>query len=78
MNEMPQGFLMSLARNTDAMARFAALPDLNKEAVLEATVKRYFKESGHFRLQPENAAMKPIIVNELTILGKVVSVYRSL
>lgn len=44
----------------------------------DATVKRYFKESGYFRLQPENAAMKPIIVNELTILGKVVSVYRSL
>ncbi|MDD4081255.1 MAG: transcriptional repressor LexA [Eubacteriales bacterium] len=44
----------------------------------DATVKRFFKENGHFRLQPENAAMKPIIVKELTILGKVVSVYRAL
>lgn len=44
----------------------------------DATVKRYFKENGHFRLQPENAAMQPIIVKELAILGKVVSVYRDL
>ena len=44
----------------------------------DATVKRYYKENGHFRLQPENAAMKPIIVKDLTILGKVVSVYRAL
>lgn len=42
----------------------------------EATVKRYFKENGGFRLQPENPAMDPIIVPELTILGKVVSLYR--
>ena len=41
-----------------------------------ATVKRYFKENGHFRLQPENSAMAPIIVDEVTILGKVVSLYR--
>jgi repressor LexA len=44
----------------------------------DATVKRFYKENGHFRLQPENAAMKPIIVKELTILGKVISVYRNL
>lgn len=42
----------------------------------EATVKRYFKENGGFRLQPENPTMEPIIVPELTILGKVVSLYR--
>ncbi|MDI9520735.1 MAG: transcriptional repressor LexA [Bacillota bacterium] len=44
----------------------------------DATVKRFFKEKGHFRLQPENDAMKPIIVKEVDILGKVVSVFRSL
>lgn len=44
----------------------------------DATVKRFFKEKGHFRLQPENDAMKPIIVKEVDILGKVVSVIRSL
>ncbi len=42
----------------------------------EATVKRFFKESGHFRLQPENDEFEPIITNEVTILGKVVSLIR--
>ena len=42
----------------------------------EATVKRFFKENGHFRLQPENPTMEPIIVSEVTILGKVVSLLR--
>ena len=41
-----------------------------------ATVKRFFKEDGHFRLQPENSSMKPIYTNDVTILGKVVSLYR--
>ena len=42
----------------------------------EATVKRYYRENGGFRLQPENPTMEPIIVPEVTILGKVVSLYR--
>ena len=42
----------------------------------EATVKRFYKEKGVFRLQPENPAMEPIIVPEVMILGKVVSLYR--
>lgn len=42
----------------------------------EATVKRFFKEDGHFRLQPENDEFEPIIVNEVSILGKVVSLVR--
>lgn len=42
----------------------------------EATVKRFFKEKSFFRLQPENSSMDPIIVNSVTILGKVVGVYR--
>jgi repressor LexA len=42
----------------------------------EATVKRYFKENGHYRLQPENDFMDPIIVDELSILGKVVGLFR--
>lgn len=44
----------------------------------EATVKRFFKENGHFRLQPENDAMEPIIVPEVTVLGKVVSLMRKM
>ena len=42
----------------------------------EATVKRFYKENGHIRLQPENDAMKPIIVPDVQILGKVVSLIR--
>ena len=42
----------------------------------EATVKRFYKENGHIRLQPENDAMEPIIVPEVMILGKVVSLIR--
>ena len=42
----------------------------------EATVKRFFKENGHFRLQPENDEFEPIITNEVAILGKVVSLIR--
>ena len=42
----------------------------------EATVKTFFKEDGHFRLQPENAEMEPIIVEEVENLGRVVSLIR--
>ena len=41
-----------------------------------ATVKTYYKEDGHYRLQPENDTMDPIIVNECSILGKVFGVFR--
>lgn len=39
----------------------------------EATVKTFYRENGHFRLQPENDTMQPIIVNELMVLGRVVA-----
>ena len=42
----------------------------------EATVKTFYKENGHFRLQPENRTMLPIIVNSLMILGRVVASIR--
>ena len=41
-----------------------------------ATVKTYYKEDGHYRLQPENDTMEPIIVDECSILGKVFGVFR--
>ena len=44
----------------------------------EATVKTFFKENGHVRLQPENSSMEPIIVPDCQILGKVVGVFRKL
>ncbi|MCL2513344.1 MAG: transcriptional repressor LexA [Oscillospiraceae bacterium] len=42
----------------------------------EATVKRFYKENGHFRLQPANDAFEPIITNEVIILGKVIALTR--
>ena len=42
----------------------------------EATVKTFYKEDGHIRLQPENDTMAPIIVDNCTILGKVFGVFR--
>ncbi|MGI6161270.1 MAG: transcriptional repressor LexA [Christensenellales bacterium] len=42
----------------------------------EATVKRFFKENGHIRLQPENPAMEPIIAPSAVILGKVAGLVR--
>lgn len=42
----------------------------------DATVKRFFREDGHFRLQPENDSMEPIILDEVEILGKVVGLKR--
>jgi repressor LexA len=42
----------------------------------EATVKRYFRESDHIRLQPENSSMEPIRTRDVAVLGKVVGVCR--
>jgi repressor LexA len=42
----------------------------------EATVKRFFMENRRVRLQPENPAMEPIIVDSVTILGKVTGLFR--
>src|SRR5687768_11915480 len=44
----------------------------------EATVKRFFREADHVRLQPENATMKPIRSKEVRVLGRVVGLLRSL
>ena len=43
-----------------------------------ATVKRFYKESDHIRLQPENSSMDPIITSDCSIAGKVVAVFRRL
>lgn len=41
-----------------------------------ATVKRFYKEDGHYRLQPENDRMEPIIVEQVDVLGKVIGLIR--
>ncbi|MDF2883602.1 MAG: repressor LexA [Clostridiaceae bacterium] len=42
----------------------------------EATIKRFYKEKDHIRLQPENKTMNPIIVNDCQILGKLIGLFR--
>ena len=42
----------------------------------EATVKTFYKENSHFRLQPENKTMPPIIVDEVSLLGTVIASFR--
>jgi repressor LexA len=44
----------------------------------EATVKTFYKEKDHIRLQPENSSMEPIRLNNVTILGKVIGLFRSI
>ncbi|MDR2133121.1 MAG: transcriptional repressor LexA [Clostridiales Family XIII bacterium] len=44
----------------------------------EATVKTFYRENGHIRLQPENASMSPILLNDVRILGLVKGVFRYL
>lgn len=44
----------------------------------EVTLKRFFKESDHIRLQPENDYLEPIILNNVTILGKAIGLYRKI
>ena len=56
------------ARNGDMVV---AMNDDN-----EVTLKTYYKENGYFRLQPENDYMEPIILNNVTILGKAIGLYR--
>lgn len=43
----------------------------------EVTLKRFYKEKDHYRLQPENDSMDPIILKEVSILGKAIGLYRS-
>ena len=42
----------------------------------EATVKTFYRENGHVRLQPENISMQPIIVNDVEILGRAIALFR--
>lgn len=44
----------------------------------EVTLKTYYKEDGYFRLQPQNDTMDPIILNNVTILGKAIGLYRKI
>lgn len=58
----------SVARNGEIVV---AMTDEN-----EVTLKTFYKEDGYFRLQPENDTMSPIILDNVTILGKAIGLYR--
>ena len=60
----------NIARNGDIVV---AMTDEN-----EVTLKTFYKENGHFRLQPENDYMEPFIFENITILGKAIGLYRKL
>ena len=62
------------AQNGDIVAALAG----DDESADEATVKRFFREDGRVRLQPENDALEPIYSRNVQILGKVVGVFRAL
>jgi repressor LexA len=62
------------AENGDIVVALAG----TDEAADEATVKRFFRESGRIRLQPENAALEPIYADHVQIVGKVTGVFRAL
>jgi repressor LexA len=62
------------ARNGEIVVALAG----DDEAVDEATVKTFYKESGRIRLQPENTSMEPIYAQHVQILGRVVGVFREL
>ena len=44
----------------------------------EVTLKRFYKEKDHVRLQPENDTMSPIILNNCSVLGRAIGLYRSI
>ena len=44
----------------------------------EVTLKRFYKEKDYIRLQPENDELEPIILNNVTILGKAIGLYRKI
>ena len=60
------------ARNGDVVVALAG----EDESADEATVKRFFRENGRVRLQPENDALEPIYASHVQILGKVIGVFR--
>ena len=62
------------ARNGEIVVALAG----DDESADEATVKRFFREDGHVRLQPENDALEPIYAAHVQILGKVTGVFRTL
>lgn len=64
----------STAENGDVVAALVG----EDESAVEATVKRFFRDDGRIRLQPENSALEPLYPEHVQILGKVVGLFRQL
>jgi repressor LexA len=62
------------ARNGEIVVALAG----QDETADEATVKRFYREAGRLRLQPENDALEPIFADHVQILGRVTGVFRTL
>jgi repressor LexA len=62
------------ARDGDIVVALAG----DDESADEATVKRFFRENGRIRLQPENSSLEPIFAPYVDVIGKVVGVFREL
>ncbi|MFL6007053.1 MAG: transcriptional repressor LexA [Gaiellaceae bacterium] len=74
-----EGDLVVVRRQTTAMnGEIVVALAGEDETADEATVKRYFRENGRIRLQPENQEFEPIYARHVQILGKVVGVFRAL
>jgi repressor LexA len=75
---LPQDYVVvrrqQTARDGDIVVALAG----DDEAAEEATVKRFFRENGRIRLQPENKTLEPLYPEHVQILGKVTGVFRSL
>lgn len=74
------GDMIIVERKSTASNREIVVALVADEASSEpaATVKRFYKEDGYIRLQPENDTMEPLIVNDCEIIGKVIGVYRKM
>ena len=79
---IPQGKdVFVLTVKGDSMVDAGIFDAQNGEIVValvedSATVKTFYKEDGHYRLQPQNSSMEPIIVDNVEIIGKVISLFR--
>ena len=66
-------FIVKKQKNANNGEIVVAMTDDN-----EVTLKRFYKEKDHIRLQPENDQLEPIILNNVTILGKAIGLYRKI
>jgi repressor LexA len=75
---LPGDFVVVLRQSTAENGEVVAALVGEDDSASEATVKRFFRDDGRVRLQPENSAMEPLYPEHVQILGKVVGLFRQL